>query len=56
MMIDTSQQNVITAARGIHIVNKILHIRCVLPNQTEKCTLDAQLKARHFLIDNATES
>jgi hypothetical protein len=42
--------------RGINIVNKFLHIRCVLPNPTEKCTLDAQLKARHFLIDNATVS
>jgi hypothetical protein len=56
MKIDTSQPNVITGKRGINIVNKFLHFHCVLPNQTEKCTLDAQDKARHFAIDNATVS
>jgi hypothetical protein len=56
MKIDTSQPNVITGKRGINIVNKFLHIHCVLPNQAEKCTLDAQLKARHFVIDNSTIS
>jgi hypothetical protein len=56
MKIDTSRPNGITGKRGINIVNKFLHIHCVLPNQTEKCTLDAQLKARHFSIENATVS
>lgn len=37
----------------INVFNKSIQLRCVLPNITQKCTLDVQKKSRHFLIQNS---
>lgn len=51
--IDASKPNNITGFGGIHIVQKIINIRCII-KPPKKCIIDARRKSRHFYIMNST--